>query len=134
MLLPKKFGPDTPFFRALAQNDFYGRYFPQPSRLKVYAADQLLGRRPAPGLGDLLAARARGADACPVLLWAIHDLEPDEAAALQGELQRLPAAAPARVEMRAFPYASHEEIGYGHWPAAFVYLAVPTRPASLPPR
>ncbi|HTK35886.1 MAG TPA: glycosyltransferase family 39 protein [Caulobacteraceae bacterium] len=129
--LPRNFGPPTPFFRTLAEQSLYGRYFPQGGRLHAYLPDELAGRRPAPGLAAFLAVRAQGAG-CPILLWAVHDLPPEDAEALRADLQRLPGVAPARVEMKPFGNFSHEELGYSPWAAAFVYVAAP--PPSTSPR
>ena len=120
---PRRFGPDTPFFRTLAVRSFYGRYFPEPGRLQPHPAAELTGAARPAALSALMAARASGADPCPVLAWAVHDLEPDQDAALREALQRAPGVAPAKVTMRAFDHYPHEEVGYSSQPGAFVYLA-----------
>jgi hypothetical protein len=131
---PQRFGPDTPFFRTLAERSFYGRYFPEPGRLHAYTADELAGRRPVAGLGPLLAARARDPRGCPVLAWGVHDLTPAEAVALGEALQRRPGVLPAQVAVKRFDHYEHQEIGYRRTPGAFVYLAVrPAGPAQATP-
>jgi hypothetical protein len=134
--LPQRFGPPTPFFRALAEGSLYGRYFPQSQRLHAYLPEELTGRRPVPGLVPSIVARAHDtaktgrAGGCPVLAWAVHDLPPEDAEALRQGIEALPGMAPVRVQMKSFGNYAHEELGYSSWAAAFVYLAVP--PAAKP--
>ena len=132
VLLPQRFSPDTPFFRTLAEQYFYGRYFPEPSRLEVYSIDELTGRKPNPALAALLAARAGGAAPCPVLVWAVHDLEPDEAGVLRMDLQRRPELVRTQVQLKGFDLHDIEEVGYSLVPRAFVYLTVRPGATSAP--
>ena len=97
MLLPQKCVPDTPFFRTLAHRSLYGRYFPETARLQVVSVDALTGKTPDARLAALLAAREAGADPCPVLAWAVHDMEPPDAEALRAAIAR--RLAPGEVEM-----------------------------------
>jgi hypothetical protein len=121
VVLPKNFGPDTPFFRTLARESFYGRYFPRTALLQVASAEELTGAKPMPALAALVAARARGTDACPVLAWGVHDLSPEDAEALREGLAR--RGAPVRVEIKRFDNYGHEELGYSPAFGAYVFLA-----------
>ena len=134
VVLPHRFGPDTRFFRTLAERSFYGRYYPDPSRLRAYPAEAFVGPRRDPGLAALLAARASGADQCPVLAWAVHDLPPEDAAALRDRLARAPGVGPARVAMTSVLHESYEDSFYSRWPGAFIYRAIPALPPTAGPR
>jgi hypothetical protein len=82
VLLPARFGPPTPFFQRLAQRDFYGFYFAgQAARLVPYRAETLVNPALNPTLGPRLAAGA-----CPVLGWAVHDINAVQARALADRL------------------------------------------------
>lgn len=98
VLLPARFGPPTPFFRGLAQRDFYGFYFAgQAARLVPYRADELVD----PARNPTLRARL-SPGACPVVAWAVHDINRAQAQALADSLSRAAGAEPGAVQVVGF--------------------------------
>ena len=74
VVMPGQFGPPTPFFRTLFAQDFYGRYFDgQAARLTVLTAEDLAVPARNPTLRRRLGPDAD--DACPILAWAVHDMD-----------------------------------------------------------
>ncbi len=84
-LLPDLFGPPTPFFRRLAQNDFYGRYYPAGS-LVIVTPDELAPGHAPPGLTTRW--RARLGEGCPILAWGVHDLDARRAEGLAADIAK----------------------------------------------
>jgi hypothetical protein len=120
VVLPDVFGPDTPFFRRLAERDLFGRYYRGGGRLSAWTRRELAGSRD-PRLAGLLAARARGADPCPVLAWGVHDVNDPQAQMLAKALAARPDVQ-APVAIRRF--ASYRRARGGWrlgWPAAYVF-------------
>ncbi|QUD87889.1 glycosyltransferase family 39 protein [Phenylobacterium montanum] len=95
------FGPHTPYYMSLEQSQFYGRYAQAPGRLAIHMPSDFGGRdrdsredrpslaepapptaselaRARPDLTALMRARLTGQDACPVLAWAAHVVEPSD--------------------------------------------------------
>src|SRR6202007_1247933 len=60
VLLPPTFGAASPFFRWLAQVDFYGRYDARPDRLVTFTVSELSPKRVPPQLAALWAQRSTG--------------------------------------------------------------------------
>jgi len=96
---PDLFAPDSAFYRRLAVERFYGRYYRGGSRLVAASAAELAH---SPALGSLLKARARGEDPCPVLAWGAHDMSEANAEALGAALARRPDVTHP-VQVRRFP-------------------------------
>jgi hypothetical protein len=122
VVLPYRFGPSTPYFRRLAETNFFGRYYRGGGRLAAYLPDAL-GQDTR--LTPLFALRARGG--CPILAWSVHDVGPREAEQIRASLAARPELARARIIAHGFP--SHrrprERDPRGDW--AFVYeVAAPT--------
>jgi hypothetical protein len=129
VVLPFRFGGATPFFRDLAQRDLFGRYDPDPGRLRAYLPAEIAGPRPDPGLIALYASRAADPGACPVLAWAVHDVTAEAAEALRRDLQRRPELAASKVVVKTFSYRQQQEFGFKPKPSAFVFLI--NRPAGV---
>jgi len=96
--LPYVFGPSTPFFRRLAEQRFFGWYFPEPERLRAYTPEEFAAQTADPDLRALLAARARGG--CPLLAWAVHDFRNEVALKLQRDIAETSGLPSARVRVR----------------------------------
>lgn len=120
VVLPAVFAPDSPFYRRLAQQDFFGRYYRGGGRLLVRTEGELAGSRD-PGLVALLGARASGADPCPILAWGVHDIDDPGADKLAQALSRRPEVN-GPVTLRRF--LSYRRVPHG-WrpgpPAAYVF-------------
>ena len=120
VVLPGVFAPDSPFYRGLAEHDFFGRYYRGGGRLRVQTSSELAASR-EPGLVALLDARAGGADPCPVLAWGVHDIDDPGADKLAQALARRPEIN-APVTVRRF--LSYRRVPDG-WrlgpPAAYVF-------------
>jgi hypothetical protein len=124
VVLPDVFGPDTPFFRRLAERNLFGWYYRGGGRLFARTRTELAASRD-PALVAMLAARASGADPCPVLAWGIHDIHDAEADALARALSRRPEIN-APVRLHRMP--SYRRKGDGWelgWPAAYVFERAP---------
>lgn len=125
VVVPALFGPDTPFFRRLAEGRLFGWYYRGHGRLVAHTLEELATSRD-PQLTGLLAARAGGADPCPVLAWGVHDVSDAQANALaQALAQRPEVNGPVRV--RRFPsYRAVDGLGE-RWrlgsPSAYVFEA-----------
>lgn len=100
---PDKFGPDTPFYRLIAQRYLFGRYLGvrwpsiRPHLLSAFAD---AGRDPQ--LARRLAVRSHDPASCPVLVWAVHDVDTDQAVALRRTVAGLPGVAAPNVRLREF--------------------------------
>ncbi|MGA0602002.1 glycosyltransferase family 39 protein [Caulobacter sp. KR2-114] len=98
VLLPARFGPPTPFFRTLARHDFYGFYFRgQDQRLAVYREAELVD----PAQNPTLKPRVAG-PGCPVVAWAVHDINRPQAQALADRLALAGGARPGAVRPVVF--------------------------------
>lgn len=123
---PDRFGPDTPFYRRIAQEDFFGRYLAGGwPRLQPHPRTDFAGRSADPALVAALAARARDPGACPVLAWGVHDLTTAEAEALARDIGRLSGLSPARVRLRTFPLFHFKQERWVPRPSAFVVERAP---------
>lgn len=124
---PYKFGPPTPQYRAFAERQFFGHYAPAGMQLRAWMPNELVGRHRVPELTALLAARAQqaGSGACPLLAWAVHDLDKKSAPLLAQDLARAPGIAPARVVMQTFERARRRSTGWGPVEDGFVFYVVP---------
>lgn len=100
VVLPFVFGPSTPFFRDLARTYFFGRYDRWPARLVVHTPAEFTRNGAPPALSALLQARMAGG--CPVLAWGVHDLDPEIAAGLRGDIAATARVAPDRIRIRTF--------------------------------
>jgi hypothetical protein len=98
VVLPFIFGPSTPFFRQLAKERFFGRYFPEPARLRPYPPEAFALKTADPQLKDLLQARAQGG--CPLLAWGVHDVDPRVALQLSRDIAETSGLPSARVRVR----------------------------------
>lgn len=120
VVLPARFGPPTPFFHELARHDFYGFYFRgQDARLAVYRAEDLAD----PDKNTTLRARVAG-PGCPVVAWAVHDINRPQAQALADRLAIAAGARPGAVQ--AVVFQTYRPVWT--WPkpiqAGFVFLRV----------
>lgn len=97
--LPYIFGPSTPFFRRLAEQSFFGWYFPEPQRLHAYTPEEFAAQTADPELRALLVARARGG--CPLLAWGVHDIKNEVVQKLQRDIAETSGLPSARVRVRA---------------------------------
>lgn len=128
VILPYRFGHSSPYFRSLAEHDFFGFYLPQAAQAQAYLPSEFAGRHPVDGLSQLLASRAANADGgngCTLLAWGVHDL--DEAGALKValDLARQPGVAPRRVLMQEFMTYEPRVLSWQQVPEAYVFLAIP---------
>jgi hypothetical protein len=98
VVLPFIFGPHNRFFRDLAEDHFFGRYFPQPERLHAYIPDEFATATADPQLRQLLRARATGG--CPVLAWGVHDVDGWTALKLQRDIAETAGLPSQRVRIR----------------------------------
>jgi hypothetical protein len=138
VVLPYRFGHASPFFRALAEHDFFGYYMPPGSQLRAYLPAELAARHPMEELPPLLASRAANADTggCPLLTWAVHDIDESSAMKIALDLARQPGVTPRRVLMQEFVSYQPRGVKWQDVPSGYVYLAVPKAspgPAVKPP-
>jgi len=120
VVLPDVFGPDTPFFRRLAEHDLFGWYYRGGGRLAARTRDELATSRD-PDLVAMFGARASGADPCPVLAWGVHDISDAQAQALAQALASRPEIdAPVSVHRIASYRRARDGWRLG-WPAAYVF-------------
>jgi len=126
-ILPYRFGHASPYFRALAEHDFFGHYMPQNAQIHAYMPAELAARHPVNELPSLLATRAAHADnsGCPLLAWGIHDLDETSALKIALDLARQPGVAPRRVLMQEFVAYQPRGVKWEDVAAGYVYLAVP---------
>nr|WP_255682946.1 glycosyltransferase family 39 protein [Dyella sp. 2HG41-7] len=132
-ILPYRFGHASPYFRSLAEQNFFGYYMPQGTPIQAYLPAELAARHPVDGLPDLLAARAANADngGCTLLAWGVHDLDESSALKIALDLARQPGVAPRRVMMQEFVSYQPRGVRWEEVPEGYVYLAVPqATPAS----
>jgi hypothetical protein len=101
VVLPYIFGPSTPFFRQLAEQRFFGRYFPEPGRLRAYTPDEFAPATADPALAALLRARARSG--CPLLAWGVHDLDSYAVLKLRRDIAETAGVPSAQVRVRVVP-------------------------------
>ena len=101
---PDKFGPDTPFYRTIARRYLFGRYLGDGGALvRPHLRAAFADPRLDPDLARRIATRAGDPRACPVLAWAVHDVDTAQAAALRAQIARLPGVPPAAVRLHEFP-------------------------------
>lgn len=131
-MLPYRFGHASPFFRALAEHDFFGYYMPPGSQIRAYMPAELAARHPVEELPSLFASRAANADtgSCPLLAWAIHDIDESSAMKIALDLARQPGVAPRRVLMQEFISYQPRGVKWEDVPDGYVYLAVPKASSS----
>jgi hypothetical protein len=98
VVLPFVFGPSTPFFRRLAEERFFGRYFPDHARLHAYTPKEFAAATANPQLRGLLQARARGG--CRLLAWGVHDLDWYVVLKLQRDIAETSGLPSVRVRVR----------------------------------
>ncbi|WP_304167628.1 hypothetical protein [Phenylobacterium aquaticum] len=125
VVLPFRFGPSTPFFRRLAEVDFFGRYYRGGGSLKAFLPDELARD---PTLKPLYAPRAHGG--CPVLAWSVHDVGPPDAERIRAALAARLELAGAKVVAHGFPsdFGPNDDAPNGDW--AYVYeVARPVPPS-----
>ncbi len=106
------------------RRDFYGRYYPGP--VQVYAQDAFTGPSPPPGLKAMLTRRVQDPAACPVLAWAAHDMNPDQATTFAQGLARTLAAPPGAIRVWTFYDRRAQWLGFRRHPVAFLFLATRT--------
>lgn len=137
VILPYRFGHSTPYFRSLAERDFFGYYLPPDAQTHAYLPSELAARHPVPGLSELLAARAANADTsgCTLLAWGVHDLEESSALKIALDLARQPGIAPRRVLMQEFVTYQRPRLKWQlKWqqnPEGYVFMAIPQAPSGL---
>ena len=102
VIIPFRFGPSTPFFRRLAEQSFFGRYYQGGGRLRAWSPGELAFSAD-PELSSLFAARAQGRDACKVMAWGVHDIDQWRAEALARWIAKRADVAPAQVQVRIIP-------------------------------
>ena len=128
VVLPARFAPATPFFRTLFERHFYGYYFTDPSRrLQAFRAEELTDKTLNPSLQHRLGAAAGGAS-CPVLAWAVHDIEEPAARRLADHLAAAASAPPARVNVIAFE--SYRQVWGYVLPSRFAFVWVKQTPTA----
>lgn len=124
---PFVFGPDNPYFREMARKDFFGWYYQNDERLSSWMPAEFGGRAPAPPLRELLTQRmanSGGADACPVLAWAVHDVEGADAVHIAEDLARIDPARPVVIqEINSY---RRDKLGWKTKPDALVFLTAPS--------
>ena len=127
-ILPFRFGHASPYFRALAEHDFFGYYMPQGTQIRAYMPAELAARHPVQELPPLLASRAANADTggCALLAWGVHDLDETSALKIALDLARQPGVPPHRVLMQEFISYQPRGVKWQDVVDGYVYLAVPT--------
>ncbi|GGA43058.1 glycosyltransferase family 39 protein [Dyella nitratireducens] len=126
-ILPYRFGHASPYFRALAANDFFGYYMPAGTPIRAYMPAEVAARHPVAELPPLFASRAANADTggCSLLAWGIHDLDETSALKIALDLARQPGIAPRRVLMQQFIDYQPRQLRWEEVPGGYVYLAIP---------
>ena len=127
---PDKFGPDTPFYRMIARRWLFGRYlgdrWPQVvTHLRGAFTD-------AGGDSELaarLAQRARDPASCPVLAWAVHDVDTKQAYALRDGMAARLGLPPGALRLHTFPDAHFKGDRWSKRPAGYLF----ERAAAAPP-
>jgi hypothetical protein len=134
IMLPYKFGPSTPPFRQLAEQDFFGRYLGGAMHLRAWLPAELADRHHVPDLQRQLRERVAQALAggCPALAWGVHDLQPDTALELAQDLARLPGVSPNRVVVQEFVRYQRHSLKWRQVVDGYVYLIVPPAAAGAP--
>jgi hypothetical protein len=138
VMLPYRFGHESAYFRTLAEQNFFSYYMPEGSRPEAYMPGELAARHPMPGLPELLASRAANADVggCPLLAWAVHDLDEGRALKIALDLARQPGVAPRRVLMQEFDSNVRQRLKWKlKWqttPEGYVYIAIPKEASGVP--
>jgi hypothetical protein len=138
VMLPYRFGHESAYFRTLAEQNFFSYYMPAGSRPEAYMPGELAARHPMPGLPELLASRAANADVggCPLLAWAVHDLDEGRALKIALDLARQPGIAPRRVLMQEFDSNVRQRLKWKlKWqttPEGYVYIAIPKEASGVP--
>ena len=135
-LQPFIFGPDTTHFRELARVSFYGRYMRGGEGISTWMPAQVGGRSPAPRLMEIFserAANAGSADACPVLLWSVHDMLEVDAITAAEDIARLPNVRPARIVIQDINRYRRQGFNWRIKADAFVFMAAPPASDGLAP-
>ncbi len=123
---PDRFGPDTPFYREVAQRDLFGRYLGDSwRRVRPHLAGDFTDPGRAPDLARRLAQRASDRRSCPVLAWAVHDVDTAQALALRDGIARLPGVAPSSVRLRIFPHVHLQGDRWITQPSGYVVERAP---------
>jgi hypothetical protein len=131
VILPYRFGHSNPFFRSLAEHDFFGHYLPADAQTQAYLPAEFAARHPVSGLPELLASRAANADngGCALLAWGVHDLEESSALKIALDLARQPGVAPRRVLIQEFVTYQRPRLKWQlKWqenPEGYVFMAIP---------
>ena len=127
------FGPDTPFYRRLAQEDFFGRYIgPSWRRLQPHLLAAFVGPDPDRALATALVARAHDPAACSVLVWAVHDVTATQAAGFMRRIDGLPGMKPGDARLRTFPDVHFKQEIWLSRPSAFVIERAPATGGPAP--
>ena len=123
---PDKFGPDTPFYRMIARRYLFGRYLGDGgAQVRPHPRAAFADARLDPDLARRIATRARGPRACPVLAWAVHDVDTAQATALRAQIARLPGVAPATVRLHVFTEVHVKGDRWRTRPAGYVFERAP---------
>lgn len=131
VVLPFLFGPSTPFFRDLARERFFGRYDARPARLIPLVPREFADKGIDPTMRALLTARATGQDACPVLVWAVHDVEWSVANNIARAVAESTGVSIERLRIRSFSNYKVGLLGFtSKRQQAFV---IERRPTPVPP-
>ena len=118
---PDKFGPDTPFYRLIAGRYFFGRYLGDRwNDVRPHSAAAFTDAALDPDLARRLAMRSQDPASCPVLAWAVHDVDTARAIALRQGLARLTGVAPTRLRLREFTQQHLKGDGWRPQPAGYV--------------
>jgi Dolichyl-phosphate-mannose-protein mannosyltransferase len=134
VVLPYHFSHTSPYFRTLAQENYFSYYMPPGTQTMAYMPAELAARHPVPGLPELLASRAANVDTggCTLLAWAVHDLDEGHALKIALDLARQPGVAPHRVLMQEFNTYERPslklKLTWQTTPEGYVYLAIPKAP------
>lgn len=118
---PDRFGPDTPFYRLIAQRYLFGRYLGArwPS-VRPHLPEAFLSAGRDPQLARRLAVRSRDPASCPVLAWAVHDVDTAQAVALERAIAHLPGVASPQVRLREFFQEHLKGDGWRAQPAGYL--------------
>ena len=132
VVLPFKFGPATPPFRSLAQNDFFGHYLPEATQLQADLPAELAMRHPRDGVAALFVQRAAvaGKGGCPVLAWGVHDLDEASALKIAQDLARQPTLSGHRVVIQEFDAYAQRRLMWHARAEGFVFVLSPRTEAA----
>ena len=119
---PDRFGPDTPFYRRIARRYFFGAYLGDRwTQVRPHPPADYTDPRRDPEFARRVALRVRDPAACPVLAWAVHDVDTAQALALRRSIAALAGVPTATVRLREFSHAHLKGDRWASQPSGYVF-------------